>query len=65
VILLAMVAGFAVVGSAASLIMGSASTSTADNTAPALIGTQDLFDSVSDANTRSTAALLATRGTCE
>ncbi len=63
VILLAMVAAFAVVGSIASLVMRSASQTTADNTAPALIGVQDLFASVAEANTAATAAYLSTRTT--
>ncbi len=63
VILLALVAAFAVVGSIASLIMGSASDTTADNTAPALIGVQDLFASIAEANTAATAAFLSTRAT--
>ncbi|MGI9596048.1 MAG: hypothetical protein ACR2QK_07810 [Acidimicrobiales bacterium] len=63
VILLALVAAFAVVGSIASLVMRSASQTTADNTAPALIGVQDLFASVAEANTAATAAYLSTRTT--
>ncbi len=63
VILLALVAAFAVVGSIASLVMGSASNTTADNTAPALIGVQDLFASLAEANTAATAAFLSTRAT--
>ncbi len=61
VVLLALVAAFAVVGSAASLVMRSASETTANNTAPALIGIQSLFASVAEANTASTAAFLAQR----
>lgn len=60
VILLALVAAFAVVGSIASLVMRSASQTTANNTAPALIGVQDLFASVAEANTAATAAYLST-----
>ncbi len=60
VILLALVAAFAVVGSIASLVMRSASQTTANNTAPALIGIQDLFASVAEANTAATAAYLST-----
>ncbi len=63
VILLALVAAFAVVGSIASLVMRAASETTADNTAPALIGIQDLFASVAEANTAATAAFLATSAT--
>ena len=63
VILLVLVAAFAVVGSIASLVMRSASQTTADNTAPALIGIQDLFASVAEANTAATAAYLSTRAT--
>ena len=63
VVLLALVAAFAVVGSAASLVMRSASQTTSDNTAPALIGVQDLFASVAEANTAATAAYLSTRAT--
>ncbi|MGH1489030.1 MAG: hypothetical protein ACRBK7_06480 [Acidimicrobiales bacterium] len=60
VILLALVAAFAVVGSISSLVMRSASQTTANNTAPALIGVQDLFASVAEANTAATAAYLST-----
>ena len=63
VILLALVAAFAVVGSVASLIMRSASETTANNTAPALIGVQDLFASLAEANTAATAAFLSTQST--
>jgi hypothetical protein len=63
VILLALVAAFAVSGSIASLVMRSASQTTANNTAPALIGVQDLFASVAEANTAATAAHLATSTT--
>lgn len=63
VILLALVAAFAVVGSVASLVMGQASSTTASNTAPALVGIQDLFASVAEANTAATAAFLATDAT--
>jgi hypothetical protein len=59
------VAAFAVVGAIASLVMSSASQTTADNTAPALIGVQDLFASVAEANTAATAAHLATRASGE
>ena len=60
VILLVLVAAFAVVASVASLVMRSASSTTASNTAPALVGIQDLFASVAEANTAATAAFLAT-----
>ncbi|MEL6980978.1 MAG: hypothetical protein AAFO29_00995 [Actinomycetota bacterium] len=63
VILMGLVAAFAVVGSVASLIMGQASSTTASNTAPALVGIQDLFASVAEANTAATAAFLATDAT--
>ena len=61
--MLALVASFAVVGSVASLIMRSASQTSADNTAPALIGVQDLFASLAEANTAATAAFLSTQAT--
>lgn len=60
VILLVLVAAFAVVGSVASLVMRSASQTTANNTAPALVGVQNLFASVAEANTAATAAYLST-----
>ena len=63
VALLVLIAAFAVVASVATLIMGSASRTTADNTAPALIGIQDLFASVAEANTAATAEFLSTRST--
>lgn len=63
VILLILIAAFAVVGSVAALIMQSASETTAGNTAPALIGVQDLFASVAEANTAATADFLSTRST--
>jgi phage host-nuclease inhibitor protein Gam len=43
--------------------MRSASSAAAGNTAPALIGVQDLFASVAEANTAATAAFLATSAT--
>ena len=61
VILLALVAAFAVVGSISSFIMRSASQTTADNTVPALIGVQDILASVAEANTAATAEFLSTR----
>ncbi|MEM7275158.1 MAG: hypothetical protein AAF547_18900 [Actinomycetota bacterium] len=63
VILLILVAAFAVVGSIAALVMRSASDTTAANTAPALIGVQDLFASVAEANAAATAAFLSTSTT--
>lgn len=63
VILLVLVGAFAVVGSIASLVMRSASETTADSTAPALIGVQDLFASVAEANTAATAAFLSISAT--
>jgi len=63
VVLLVLVAAFAVVASVASLVMGQASDTTSDNTAPALVGVQDLFASVAEANTAATAAFLATDAT--
>ena len=63
--LLVLVASFAVVGSIAALVIRSASAATADNTAPALVGIQDLFASVAEANTAATAAFLATDATGE
>lgn len=65
VILLVLVAAFAVVGSIAALVTRSASERTADNTAPALIGVQDLFASVAEANTAATAAFLTVSATGE
>lgn len=65
VILLVLVAAFAVVGSLASLVMRSASITTADNTAPALVGIQEVFASVAEANTAATAAFLAADATGE
>jgi hypothetical protein len=61
--LLILIGAFAVVGSIASLVMRSASETTADNTAPALIGIQDLFASVAEANAAATAAFLSTSAT--
>jgi hypothetical protein len=61
--LLILISAFAVVGSIASLVMRSASETTADNTAPALIGIQDLFASVAEANAAATAAFLSTSAT--
>lgn len=61
VVLLTLVAAFAVISAVASLIMQSASTATADNTAPALVGIQNLFASVAEANTAATAAFLSAR----
>ncbi len=58
-----LVAAFAVVGSIASLVMRSASETTANSTAPALIGVQDLFASVAEANTAATAAFLSISAT--
>ena len=63
VILLVLVGAFAVVGSIAALVMQSASNTTAQNTAPALIGVQDLFASVAEANAAATAAFLSTSAT--
>ncbi len=63
VALLILIGAFAVVGSIASLVMRSASETTADNTAPALIGIQDLFASVAEANAAATAAFLSTSAT--
>ncbi len=63
VVLLVLVASFAVVGAVASLVIRSASTATAESTAPALVGVQDLFASVAEANTAATAAFLATDAT--
>lgn len=63
VILLVLIGAFAVVGSIASLVMRSASETTANNTAPALIGIQDLFASVAEANAAATAAFLSTSAT--
>ncbi len=62
-VLLLLVAAFAVVASVASLVMRSASADTASSTAPALVGIQDLFASVAEANTAATAAFLATDAT--
>ena len=62
-VLLALVGAFAVVGSVASLVMRSASADTAASTAPALVGVQDLFASVAEANTAATAAFLAADAT--
>ena len=59
VLLLVLVAAFAVVGSVASVIMRSASETTANSTAPALIGVQDMFASLAEANTAATAAFLS------
>lgn len=63
VFLLILIGAFAVVGSIASLVMRSASETTADNTAPALIEIQDLFASVAEANVAATAAFLSTSAT--
>lgn len=63
VILLALVAAFAVAGSVSALVLRSASATTADHTAPALVGVQDLFASVAEANTAATAAFLAADAT--
>ncbi len=58
-----LVGSFAVVGSVSSLFVRSASLDTADSTAPALVGVQDVFASVAEANTAATAAFLATDAT--
>lgn len=63
VILLVLIGAFAIVSSISSLVMRSASETTANNTAPALIEIQDLFASVAEANTAATATFLSTSAT--
>ncbi len=62
-ILLVSLGAFAVVASVAGLVVRSASDTTANNTAPALVGVQDLFASVAEANAAATAAFLASEAT--